>query len=113
MQAESHAAEAYVAREETQSALRVAQTEARTAADRIAELQRASEATATELSTAKSALEDTKEESQELRDALEKMREELAAVYARAHSAEVCCLGHALRNTPSTNYVVDKHSLSA
>lgn len=69
----------------------MAQTEARTASDNAASLQRSSEATTAELSTAQASLEESKEESKELRDALDKMREELAATYARAHSAEVSC----------------------
>lgn len=82
-----------MSREEAECAVRVAQTELRTERDSLAALQRSSEATAGELATAQSALKQGQEESRELRDSLEKMREELTAVYARAHSAEVCLNG--------------------
>ena len=78
-----------MSREEAESALRVAETETRTERDRVATLQRSSEATAKELSVAQDAVQEAKQESGELRESLEKMREELSTVYARAHSAEV------------------------
>lgn len=90
MQADSRAAEAFVSGEEVQSALAVARSEARTAADTLSALQKANDASATDLSNANTALQESKAQSKELRDSLDKIREELTAVYARAHSAEVC-----------------------
>jgi septal ring factor EnvC (AmiA/AmiB activator) len=90
LQAEARAAEAFMAREEAQSAMRVAQSETRTTADSLASLQRSSDAAAADLCTAQAALKEAKQEVKKQNDALEKIREELATVYARAHSAEVC-----------------------